>query len=261
MLRQQTHRSDPRILSRRTLQRDHRCLASILRPAMSVLDVGCGTGAITADIARVVGPNGRVVGLDRDESLLALARQDHVLPNLRFLHGDVLNFQLEDPFDVVTAARTLQWINPPKLGLARMTEAAAVGGKIVVLDYNHDNNSWEPKPPGEFTRFYTAFLDWRRANGWDNRMADSLPGLFQSQGLENVAVHVQDEVARRFDADFSAATAIWIHVIETIGPQLVSAAFLAERERVEAESVYCEWVQDHLQTQTLQMRAVEGTVR
>lgn len=226
---------------------------------MSVLDVGCGTGAITADIARAVGPNGRVVGLDRDESLLVIARGDHVLPNLRFVHGDVLNFAFDESFDIVTAARALQWINPSELAISRMVQAAMAGGKIVVLDYNHDNNAWQPGPPSEFIRFYEAFLDWRNANGWSNRMADCLPGLFESQGLEDIRVHIEDEIARRGGPDFSADTVIWVHVIETIGPQLVAAGFLQERERIQAELVYRDWVRDHLQVQTLQMRAVEGT--
>ncbi len=127
MLSRQSHSSDPRILNRRTLRRDHRRLAKPLRPAMSVLDVGCGTGAITADIARVVGPDGRVVGLDRHESLLVVARGAHALPNLRFAHGDILNFAFAESFDIATAARALQWINPPELAISRMRQAAALG--------------------------------------------------------------------------------------------------------------------------------------
>jgi ubiquinone/menaquinone biosynthesis C-methylase UbiE len=227
---------------------------------MSVLDIGCGTGAITADVARVVGPNGRVVGLDRDESLLVIARGDHVFPNLRFVHGDILSFAIDEFFDIVTAARVLQWINPPKLAITRMVQSAAPGGKIVALDYNHDNNAWEPDPPSEFMRFYKAFLEWRSANGWNNRMADCLPGLFESQDLECIQVHIEDEIARRGDPDFATASAIWLHVIEAIGPQLVTAGFLAERERTEAECVYREWIDTYLQVQTLQMRTVEGTV-
>jgi len=91
-------------------------------------------------------------------------------------------------------------------------------------------------------------------------MADCLPGLFESQGLERIQVHIEDEIARRGDPDFSTASAIWLHVIETLGPQLVTAGFIPERERIEAECVYRDWIQSHLQVQTLQMRAVEGTV-
>src|SRR5258708_14182017 len=74
---QQSHRSDPRILNRRTLQRDHPYLARVLRTGMNVLDVGCGTGAITADIAKAVGPDGMAVGIDRDGPNLAIAVQGY----------------------------------------------------------------------------------------------------------------------------------------------------------------------------------------
>jgi ubiquinone/menaquinone biosynthesis C-methylase UbiE len=106
-----SHRSDPRILGRRTLERDHRRLVPYLRPGLSVLDVGCGTGAITAGIAKAVGPHGRVVGIDLDEVLLERARAEHgTVPNLEFRHGEAMALTFRAEFDVVTAARTLQWI-------------------------------------------------------------------------------------------------------------------------------------------------------
>src|ERR1051326_6177360 len=105
----QSHRSDPRILGRRTLERDHRCLAELLRPGLSVLDIGCGTGAITAGVAKAVGPHGHVVGIDRDEALLKIARTEHArLPNIRFKLGDVTALTSCTQFDIVSAARTLQ---------------------------------------------------------------------------------------------------------------------------------------------------------
>src|SRR5215813_10094942 len=98
----QSHRSDPRTLGRRTLQRDHRCLAELLRPGLSVLDVGCGTGAIAAGIAKAVGPSGYVVGIDRDEALLDLARTEHaMLPNLQFECGDATALSFRAQFDIV----------------------------------------------------------------------------------------------------------------------------------------------------------------
>ena len=69
---QQSHRSDPRILNRRTLQRDNPYLARVLRTGMEILDVGCGTGAITADIAKAVGPDGMALGIDRDDASLVV---------------------------------------------------------------------------------------------------------------------------------------------------------------------------------------------
>src|SRR5215472_11030821 len=105
----QSHRSDPRILGLRTLQRDHRCLAALLRPGLCVLDVGCGTGAITAGAAKAVGPHGHVVGIDRDAVLLELARTEHsMVPNLRFEYVDVTTLTSRAQFDIVSAARTLQ---------------------------------------------------------------------------------------------------------------------------------------------------------
>ncbi|MEJ7609157.1 MAG: methyltransferase domain-containing protein [Bryobacteraceae bacterium] len=96
------------------MERDHRRLAALLRPGMSVLDVGCGTGAITAGIARLVGPEGSATGVDRDEELLALARDEYArVSNLNFHCVDVLTLPFERQFDVVTSARTLQWISDP----------------------------------------------------------------------------------------------------------------------------------------------------
>src|SRR4051794_30712082 len=107
----QTHRSDPAVLNRRTLERDHAVLAGLLRPGMAVLDVGCGTGAITAGIARAVEPGGRVVGVDRDAALLDVARREHAsLHNLSWENLDAVELSYDACFDIATAARALQWM-------------------------------------------------------------------------------------------------------------------------------------------------------
>jgi ubiquinone/menaquinone biosynthesis C-methylase UbiE len=197
---------------------------------MSVLDVGCGTGAITVGIARITGPRGEVLGVDRDDSLLAIARRDHQdVRNLSFQNADALSLPFRNRFDIVTAARTLQWVSHPGEAVVRMKNATKSGGRIVALDYNHENNSWTPDAPAEFSRFYRAFLDWRQANGWDNRIADHLPVLFRSAGMVEIQTHIEDETVERGDGDFSPAAAIWTHVIETLGPRIVAAGFLDER--------------------------------
>jgi ubiquinone/menaquinone biosynthesis C-methylase UbiE len=257
----QSQRSDPRILGRRTLQRDHRHLTELLRPGLDILDVGCGTGAITAGIARAVGPVGLVVGVDRDTGLLEIVRQEHAgIANLKFEHTDAANLSLDAAFDIVTAARTLQWIGDASAAVARMKAAAKPSGRLVVLDYNHAQNEWEPDPPVEFQAFYRAFLSWRNAYGWDNEMADHLPALFESAGLVHIENRVQDEIAQRGDLAFAEQAALWSQVIENVGEQISRSGFFEESRLRETREGYEGWARTELRRQVLKMRTVVATV-
>ena len=92
---------------------DAEILASLpLRPSDRVLDLGCGSGDFTAEIAARV-PDGHVVGLDAQPTMLAEAAQ-RALPNQSFLEGPVQHLAslLEDqpPFDVVCSRAALHWV-------------------------------------------------------------------------------------------------------------------------------------------------------
>ena len=143
-----------------------------------------------------------------------------------------------------------------------MKKAAKPGGRIVILDYNLADTRWEPEPPVDFRNFYSAFLHWRAANGWDNRMAEHLPGFFHSAGLVGIEIHACDETVQRCDPDFfdAFAAGIWLYVIQSLGPQLVRAGFLEEPVRCLAEQNYERYIQTALQRQTQSMFTVEGTV-
>jgi SAM-dependent methyltransferase len=255
----QTHTADPRILNRRTLERDHRRLAALLRPGTRVLDVGCGTGAITTGIAGAVGPEGATLGIDRDAALVAMAREQYGdVPGLAFEKGDVFTLPASADFDVVNAARTLQWVDRPAVALARMAGAARRGGLVVALDYSHARLAWEPTPPPEVLRFYQAFLAWREANGWDNLMADHLPQLFVAARLSGISVSVEDEVARAGQEEFDPALALWEHVIESAGPTIVAAGFLADEERTAAAAAYAAWRAHEARALHMVLRTVSG---
>lgn len=224
-----------------------------------MLDVGCGSGAITAGIAQAVEPEGYVVGVDRDDALLEIARTEHnEIENLRFEHGDATALKFRAQFDIVTSARALQWIAKTGLVIANMRQAAKRGGIVVVLDYNHTQNQWEPEPPAEFKVCYDAFLAWRQANGWDNEMADHLPGLFQSAGLASVSSRAQDEVLKRGEPEFPWQSYLWSGTLQQVANQLIAAGFCTAVQLEKARERYDSWVRTELIKQTLAMRATIG---
>jgi SAM-dependent methyltransferase len=183
-----------------------------------------------------------------------------MIPNLRFECGDVTTLTFREQFDIVSAARTLQWIADPALAVSKMKQAAKPSGVLVVLDYNHTSNHWLPDPPSEFELFYNAFLAWRHANRWDNEMADHLPELFRSVGLVEVKSQVQDEIVERGGPAFAEQAALWSQVIENVGVQLATAGFCTKRQLEEARESYDSWTKAALLKQTLAMRAVTGLV-
>jgi SAM-dependent methyltransferase len=200
-----------------------------------------------------------VTGIDRDAALLELARGEHgALANLHFELGDATALPYSARFDIVTAARTLQWIAVPGRAIASMRGALKPGGLLVVLDYNHADNAWTPAPPPEFARFYQAFLAWREANGWDNRMGDHLPALCNEAGLARVESSVEDEVAERGSPEFEIRAALWSEVIENLGGEVASAGYCSPEELHTARERYVEWAATGLRVQRLALRAVSG---
>ncbi len=105
-----------------------------LQAGGSALDVACGSGKLTAELARIAGPHGRVLGLDFSPEMLATARRHH--PAIEFKEGDALNLPFEEAsFDATTIAFGLRNLADPVRGLREMTRVLKPGGRAVVLEF------------------------------------------------------------------------------------------------------------------------------
>ena len=101
-----------------------------LRAGGSALDVACGSGKLTAELAKL-SHGGRVVGLDFSPRMLEVARRDH--PGIEFIEGDALNLPFEErAFDAATIAFGLRNLADPVRGLREMIRVAS---RAVVLEF------------------------------------------------------------------------------------------------------------------------------
>ncbi len=116
-------------------------------PGQRVLDVGCGMGDPTLQVAVLVGPHGRVVGLDLSEVMLAAARERAAalgLAHVEFRAGDVRTVPLEpEGFEVVLGRFSLIFLADVVAALARLRAALVPGGRIAVAGWAPpDSNPW-----------------------------------------------------------------------------------------------------------------------
>jgi ubiquinone/menaquinone biosynthesis C-methylase UbiE len=128
----------------RTAENSAGYLLPSLRPGLDLLDVGCGPGTITVDLAARVAP-GRVVGLDVSATPLAEARElsERTGTAVTFVQGDVYALaEADDSFDVVHAHQVLQHLTDPVAALREMARACRPGGVIAVRDVDYGLNRW-----------------------------------------------------------------------------------------------------------------------
>ncbi|MCG6499911.1 methyltransferase domain-containing protein [Kitasatospora sp. A2-31] len=175
--------------SSRTVDDSAAYLKPELRPGQAVLDVGCGPGTITADLAGLVGPTGRVVAVDTSAEVLEAAARvaaGRGLANVVFEVADVHELPYADgEFDVVHAHQVLQHVADPVAALREMRRVTAEGGVVAVRDVDYASMTWYPEVP-ELGRWLELYRDVARANGGEPDAGRRLLSWARAAGFPEV---------------------------------------------------------------------------
>jgi SAM-dependent methyltransferase len=159
-----------------------------IRPGMSVLDVGCGTGVMLHSLANIVGPAGKVTGVDYSTAMVEEARRRAagLRLALEFRQGDVHHLEFpSDTFDWSMAALLLQHVPEPLPPLREMARVTKSGGKILIAEQDWDTFIIDASDRDVTRRITRHFCDML-PNGWIGRQ---LPAAMHDAGLADIQVN------------------------------------------------------------------------
>ena len=133
-----------------------------VKPGDKVLDVGCGFGDTAIKLARIVGPEGQVVGIDCCDAFLDYAREDaqkHGLSNTRFERGDAEVALPANEYDFVFARFGTMFFSNPVAGMRNMRLALKPGGRMVHIVWRTpSDNPWISMAKEVVLRYLPPFL-------------------------------------------------------------------------------------------------------
>jgi len=176
-------------------------------PGQRVLDLGSGMGDVAILLARLVGPSGEVVGIERDASSIARAKTRVAaaeLRNVRFLNTDVNNIVADEYFDAAVGRFILMFLPDPLSVLRSVGRLVRPGGVVAFQE-----PSWAPMLAlgaglPLWSRARHAIHETLLRSGANREMGIALYRVFQEAGLPAPKMHLEMPLGN--DADFIRLT-------------------------------------------------------
>jgi SAM-dependent methyltransferase len=228
----------------RTVDNSAAYLAGHLTPGAEVLDVGCGPGTITIDIAQRVAP-GRVVGLDAADDAITAAREAAAaagVTNLELAVGDVYALDHADgTFDVVHAHQVLQHVADPVAALREMRRVCRPAGVVAARDSIYRAMSWFPRVPA-LDRWLEVYCTVAEANGGEPDAGSHLrswaleAGFTQVRSSGSAWCYATDEERAWWGG-------LWADRVETttLGARAVELGLATPRDLTEIADAWRTW--------------------
>ncbi len=196
-----------------------------------VLDLGCGPGFGTIDLAERVGTDGKIYAIDASEKFLHfLNRQlvDGDLKQVSAQRADVHQIPLPDEsVDIVFARWVLCFVERPEQVVEEVARVLRPGGRLVIFDYfNYQAVNIFPKRD-TFTQLFNAYYQSLIDQGGTYDIGHILPGLIDKQGLELESLTPVSKIGRPGDLYWK-----WfILFTESYLPNLVEGGYFTETDR------------------------------
>lgn len=201
-----------------------------IRQGMACLDLGCGGGDVSFALAKRVGTAGRVVGIDVDETKIALARQEakeKEISQVEFFASDIFGLERKQEFDAVYARFLLTHLHDPKAAIRVMQEQLVPGGMVMIEDIDFTGHFIYPEN-ASFRRYVQLYTEGVILKGGDPNIAPKLPVLLKDAGWERVGINVIQPAGITGEVKRMAAI-----TMENIADSLFSAG-LASREEIDS---------------------------
>ncbi|WP_170425290.1 methyltransferase domain-containing protein [Ruegeria arenilitoris] len=155
-------------------------------PGDTIIDIGCGNGLLTAELARAVGSTGKIIGVDPSKDMLKAGRnrcQGH--QNVEFAEGLANNLPVSDgAADKAVSVQVFEYIDDVESALDDAMRCLKPGGRLVISDLHFGSFIWYSGNPERMSNLVSS---------WDKHFVsgtvpERLPGLLKAKGHEVDAV-------------------------------------------------------------------------
>lgn len=183
-------------------------------PGTRVLEVGCGSGELLAELVRLVTPTGVAAGFERDPAAASRAAR---IADVTV--GDLANDGLGGPWDAIVARWVLSFVPDVPGALASIRAALRPGGTLVIQDYDHDGIGVWPRHPA-IDVVIEAYREAYRRRGGDLWVGAHLPRMLVEAGFTMSGLHPEVVDGLLTDAQRSALSAAWTERAQAPGTVL-----------------------------------------
>lgn len=211
---------------------------------MKVLELGSGVGDVSLVLADLVGPSGRVVGVELKSAAVETARARVAATgwqNVEYVAGDIESVRLDHDFDAVVGRFVLMWLPNPLTVLERVVRHVRPGGVVAFQDNDFTFNLLGSAPLPLFDQLTAWLKELQQQGGPDYHMGLKLQQLYQHIGLPAPQFTLDAPLGTgaswtgyQFLAETFEMLLLRMQQLGIVVPADVDTSHLAERIRTEA---------------------------